>query len=208
MRDRAQSADLPRRLSRRRRCIVPVDGFFEWKAVKGQKAKQPYAIAMKDGRPFGIRGLWENWKELASGEWIRTFTVITTDANELVAEIHGRQIGRGLRTARWRGATGYFGNKGGSRKMAYISVLFGVLSLRHFGWSFYPLARGYRRIRRGEFLLDLRGPPDGEVAAARRCRFLFSDYGWRWRSGGGVMVLARCELSGHFGDDPIATAPL
>ena len=60
------------------------------KAIKGQKAKQPYAIAMKDGRPFGIGGLWENWKEPASGEWIRTFAVITTDANELVAEIHDR----------------------------------------------------------------------------------------------------------------------
>jgi putative SOS response-associated peptidase YedK len=36
-----------------RRCIAPVDGVFEWKAIKGQKAKQPYAIAMKDGNPFG-----------------------------------------------------------------------------------------------------------------------------------------------------------
>jgi putative SOS response-associated peptidase YedK len=56
----------------KRRCIVPVEGFFEWKAIKGQKAKQPYAIAMKDGAPFGIAGIWENWKEPASGEWIRT----------------------------------------------------------------------------------------------------------------------------------------
>ena len=45
---------------RKRRCIVPVDGFFEWKAIKGKKAKQPFAIAMKDGSPFGIAGLWEN----------------------------------------------------------------------------------------------------------------------------------------------------
>jgi putative SOS response-associated peptidase YedK len=75
---------------RRRRCIVPVDGFFEWKAIEGQKAKQPYAIAMKDGSPFGIGGLWENWKDPKSGEWIRTFTIITTDANELVAHIHDR----------------------------------------------------------------------------------------------------------------------
>ena len=89
MRDRAQSADLPG-CHRRRRCIVPVDGFFEWKAIKGQKAKQPYAIAMQDGSPFGLGGLWENWKEPASGEWIRTLAVITTDANELVAEIHDR----------------------------------------------------------------------------------------------------------------------
>jgi putative SOS response-associated peptidase YedK len=45
---------------------------------------------MKDGAPFGIAGIWENWKEPASGEWIRTFAIITTDANELVAEIHDR----------------------------------------------------------------------------------------------------------------------
>ena len=67
---------------RLRRCILPVDGFYEWKAIKGQRAKQPYAIAMKDGAPFGIAGIWENWKDPASGEWIRTFAVITTDANE------------------------------------------------------------------------------------------------------------------------------
>ena len=75
---------------RKRRCILPVDGFFEWKAIKGQKAKQPYAIAMKDGSPFGIGGLWENWKDPTSSEWVRTFAIITTDANELVAEIHDR----------------------------------------------------------------------------------------------------------------------
>jgi putative SOS response-associated peptidase YedK len=75
---------------RKRRCILPVDGFFEWKAIKGQKAKQPYAIAMKDGSPFGIGGLWENWRDPTSGQWMRTFAIITTDANELVAEIHDR----------------------------------------------------------------------------------------------------------------------
>jgi putative SOS response-associated peptidase YedK len=52
---------------RQRRCIVPVDGFFEWKAIKGQKAKQPFAIAMKDGSLFGIAGLWENWKSSPRG---------------------------------------------------------------------------------------------------------------------------------------------
>jgi putative SOS response-associated peptidase YedK len=90
---------------RRRRCIVPVDGFFEWKAIKGQKAKQLYAIAMKDGAPFGIAGLWENWKEPASGEWIRTFAIITTDANELVADIHDRMpvILAPLDYTRWLG---------------------------------------------------------------------------------------------------------
>ena len=42
---------------RKRRCIVPIDGFFEWKAIKGRKAKQPYAIAMRDGAPLGIAGI-------------------------------------------------------------------------------------------------------------------------------------------------------
>jgi putative SOS response-associated peptidase YedK len=64
-----------------------LNGFFEWKAVKG---KQPYAIAMKDGRPFGIGSTWETWRGPASGEWIRTFAIITTDADELMAEIHDR----------------------------------------------------------------------------------------------------------------------
>ena len=45
-----------------RRCIVPVDGFFEWRAIRGARAKQPYAIVMKDGSPFGLAGLWENWR--------------------------------------------------------------------------------------------------------------------------------------------------
>jgi len=85
-------ANLPtfREAYRRRRCIVPVDGFYEWQAIRSHKAKQPYAIAMKDGNPFGIGGLWENWKDPRSGEWTRTFAIITADANELVAEIHDR----------------------------------------------------------------------------------------------------------------------
>jgi putative SOS response-associated peptidase YedK len=69
---------------RSRRCILPVDGFYEWKAMKGQRAKQPYAIAMKDGSPFGIAGVWENRKTR------HPVSGITTDANELVAEIHDR----------------------------------------------------------------------------------------------------------------------
>jgi len=85
-----QSLPTFREAYRSRRCILPVDGFFEWMAIKGQKAKQPFAIAMKDGSPFGMGGIWENWKNPNSGEWIRTFAILTTDANELVASIHNR----------------------------------------------------------------------------------------------------------------------
>src|SRR4051812_18857534 len=74
----------------KRRCILPIDAFFEWKAILGQKVKPPFAIGMKDRSPFGLAGLWENWKDPSTGEWVRTFAVITTNANELVAEIHDR----------------------------------------------------------------------------------------------------------------------
>ena len=50
-----------------RRCIVPVDGFFEWQAIKGARAKQLYAITTKDGSPFDLTGLWENWKNPTTG---------------------------------------------------------------------------------------------------------------------------------------------
>jgi putative SOS response-associated peptidase YedK len=77
----------------KRRCIVPVDGFFEWRAIKGARAKQPYAIAMKDGSPFGLAGLWENWRNLNTGEWERTFAIITVPSNTLVSQIHHRMPG-------------------------------------------------------------------------------------------------------------------
>ena len=73
-----------------RRCIVPVDGFFEWRTIKGARVKQPYAIAMKDGSPFGLAGLWENWRNPNTGEWERTFAIITVPSNELVRQIHDR----------------------------------------------------------------------------------------------------------------------
>ena len=80
-------ADFEANAYRRRRCILPVDAFYEWKATKGRK--QPYAIAMKNRSPFGIAGIWENWKN-PDGEWVRTFAVLTTPANELIGIIHDR----------------------------------------------------------------------------------------------------------------------
>jgi putative SOS response-associated peptidase YedK len=75
---------------KKRRCILPIDNFFEWKAIKGVKAKQPYAIAMKSGEPFGLAAIWENWQRPGTEEWVRTFAVITCPANELMADIHDR----------------------------------------------------------------------------------------------------------------------
>jgi putative SOS response-associated peptidase YedK len=74
----------------KRRCLLPIDGFFEWKAIKGSKTKQPYALAMKDRSPFAVAGIWENWTRPDTDEAIRTFAVITCEANELVSQIHDR----------------------------------------------------------------------------------------------------------------------
>ena len=75
---------------RRRRCLVPVDSFFEWRAIKGLNAKQPYAVGMKRGELFALAGIWENWKLPGTEEWVRTFAVITTPANDLLRPIHDR----------------------------------------------------------------------------------------------------------------------
>ena len=72
----------------KRRCILPVDGFYEWRATR--HGKQPYALAMKDRSPFGIAALWENWQDPATREWVRTFVVLTTPSNDLVSGIHDR----------------------------------------------------------------------------------------------------------------------
>ena len=71
----------------RRRCIVPADAFYEWKPVEG--GKQPYAIARQDGQPMAFAGLWEGFK-WPDGTVTRTFTIITTHANETVGELHDR----------------------------------------------------------------------------------------------------------------------
>src|SRR5246127_980461 len=71
----------------RRRCLVPVENFYEWK--KTATGKQPYAIALADHRLMALAGLWENWRSPA-GEWIRSFAIMTTTPNELCAELHNR----------------------------------------------------------------------------------------------------------------------
>jgi putative SOS response-associated peptidase YedK len=66
-------------------------GFFKWRAIRGARATQPYAVAMKDGSPFGLAGLWENWKNPGrTGRWERTFAIITVPSNDLVGQIHNR----------------------------------------------------------------------------------------------------------------------
>jgi putative SOS response-associated peptidase YedK len=73
---------------KKRRCLVPADAFYEWQRLD-KKNKQPYAIALKSGEPYAFAGLWETWKPQA-GSPLETFTILTTDPNELMQPIHNR----------------------------------------------------------------------------------------------------------------------
>jgi putative SOS response-associated peptidase YedK len=74
---------------RRRRCLVLADGFFEWRKDPGKKVKQPMYIRLHTGEPFAFAGLWEVWNS-ADGSQILSCTIITTEPNELVSDIHNR----------------------------------------------------------------------------------------------------------------------
>lgn len=73
---------------KRRRCLVVVDGWYEWH--QGTKPKTPYLFRRKDGRPLAFAGLWEEWTAPDTGELVRTCTIITTGPNALMAPIHDR----------------------------------------------------------------------------------------------------------------------
>ena len=70
-----------------RRCLIPADGFYEWKPAG--KLKQPYRIEREGRQPFAFAGLWERW-ESAEGRVVETCAILTTDANEKLRAIHHR----------------------------------------------------------------------------------------------------------------------
>lgn len=76
---------------RRRRCLILADGFYEWRAPSGgsKQPKTPYFIHLEGRAPFGMAGLWEIW-QAPDGSEIRSCTIITTEPNALMANIHNR----------------------------------------------------------------------------------------------------------------------
>jgi putative SOS response-associated peptidase YedK len=72
---------------KRRRCLVPADGFYEWKAEG--RLKQPYYFSMKSGEPFALGGVWESWRA-PDGSILRTCCLITTGPNEIMLPVHDR----------------------------------------------------------------------------------------------------------------------
>jgi putative SOS response-associated peptidase YedK len=71
----------------KRRCLVPMDGFYEWRAEG--KGKQPFACALRSGEPMACAGLWEGWKQ-PDGEWLRTYTIVTCAAAGRQGLLHER----------------------------------------------------------------------------------------------------------------------
>jgi putative SOS response-associated peptidase YedK len=70
-----------------RRCLIPADGFYEWK--RDGKTKQPFCFEVNQGQLFAFAGLWDGWKD-PKGNWIRTCSILTTSANAVAAAAHDR----------------------------------------------------------------------------------------------------------------------
>lgn len=94
---RAESvADKPafRTAFRQRRCLIPIDGFYEWQALEGGKRKQPYAIRRRDRAPMALAGLWERWPgpkgQSLPPQPLQTATIVTTTANAVLKPLHDR----------------------------------------------------------------------------------------------------------------------
>jgi putative SOS response-associated peptidase YedK len=73
---------------RRRRCLVPASGFYEWQGRRG--SRQPYLFRLRDGSPLGFAGLWEAWRDPAGNRIMETCAIITTAPNEVVQPVHDR----------------------------------------------------------------------------------------------------------------------
>jgi len=86
--EEAASKPAFREALKKRRCLVPADAFYEWMKPNA-KLKIPYAIALTSGEPCALAGLWESWRP-AEGPSIETFTILTTDPNEVTEPFHNR----------------------------------------------------------------------------------------------------------------------
>jgi len=71
----------------RRRCLIPADGFYEWKLVGGKK--YPFLFMLKEGKAFTFAGLWESWRD-KNGNDLRSCAIITTEPNEILEQYHDR----------------------------------------------------------------------------------------------------------------------
>ena len=139
-----------------RRCLVPADAFYEWRAMAD--GKQPYAIARRNTAPLAFAGLWEGWRDPA-GETLRTFTILTTAANDDMAQLHDRMPVI-LEKQDW--AT-WLGEEGGDHLTLMRPAESGVVRL-------WPVSRAVNSVRNnGPELLDCiddpEAPPPSDASA-------------------------------------------
>jgi putative SOS response-associated peptidase YedK len=73
---------------KRQRCLIPADGFYEWK--KEDSGKKPLRVVMKKGGLFAMAGLWDRWSDKEDGKIVHSFTIVTTQSNSLLKAIHDR----------------------------------------------------------------------------------------------------------------------
>ena len=129
---------------KQRRCLIPAEGFYEWKSGKG--GKTPFLIRRAGGEPFAMAGLWERWHG-EEGDTIESCTIIVTDANALVREIHDRMpaiLGREDYAA-WLDP----GNKDAEGLLAMLKPADAA------PWTMYPVSRQVNSPRNdGPELLD------------------------------------------------------
>lgn len=86
--EEAASKPAFREALKKRRCLVPADAFYEWQRLD-KKTKRPFAFGMRSGEPYALAGLWEKWQG-KDKEALETFTILTTDPNELMEPVHNR----------------------------------------------------------------------------------------------------------------------
>lgn len=92
-----------KRLFERHRCLVPANGFYEWQSLtmptavqegrpakKPKVEKKPFVFSLPGTPLFAFAGVWDAWRDPANGEWLQSFAIITTEANELMASVHTR----------------------------------------------------------------------------------------------------------------------
>ena len=73
----------------KRRCLIPADGFYEWKKGKGKEPKQPFRIAFPDDATFAFAGIWERWQD-AQGNFVKSCAIMTMKSSDQIADIHHR----------------------------------------------------------------------------------------------------------------------
>ena len=134
---------------RKRRCLIPASGFYEWQST--ENGKQPHFISLKSGEPMAMAGLWESWKA-PDGSILRSACVITTAPNELMAPIHDRMpvIVAPEHWARWLTATA-----------EDVEMLLAPASAE--GMQAWQVDRRVNRIRDDDELLTAPAQGDGEL---------------------------------------------